>query len=121
MENRLTLSRALASEKAAHIIAIDENEQEVLGQLLSAMFPTHEKICAAVVHNKKGIQGAYFSHSHEYAYFCIPPSLPETHGTPVPQSEWEYTNLRKWGRESERSTARNCFYPIIVEAGSSCP
>src|SRR5690606_22506306 len=118
MENRLTLSRALASDKAAHIIAIDENEQEVLGQLLSAMFPTHEKICAAVVHNKKGIQGAYFSHSHEYAYFCIPPSLPETHGTPVPQSEWEYTNLRKWGRESERSTARNCFYPIIVEAGS---
>jgi len=117
MENRLTLSRALASEKAAHIIAIDENEQEVLGQLLSAMFPTHEKICVVVVHNKKGIQGAYFSHSHEYAYFCIPPSLHETHGTPVPQSEWEYTNLRKWGRESERSTARNCFYPIIVEAG----
>jgi len=33
----------------------------------------------------------------------------------VPESEWEYDNLRKWGRESERETARNCFYPIFVE------
>jgi adenine-specific DNA-methyltransferase len=115
MENRLSLSRTLSSESASHVVAIDENEQEVLGQILSIVFPTHEKICVAVVHNKKGIQGDYFSHNHEYAYFSISPQLPATHGTPVLASEWEYTNLRKWGRESERHTAKNCFYPIIVE------
>jgi len=115
MDNRLALSRTLSTESGSHIVAIDENEQEVLGQLLNLVFPTHEKICVAVVHNKKGIQGRYFSHSHEYAFFCIPAALSRTHGTPVPESDWEYTNLRKWGRESERSTAKNCFYPILVE------
>ncbi|HWQ40400.1 MAG TPA: DNA methyltransferase [Burkholderiales bacterium] len=115
MENRLTLSRTLSCKSGSHVIAIDENEQEVLGQLLSILFPTHEKICIAVVHNKKGIQGKYFSHNHEYAYFVIPQNLPATHGARIPPDEWEYTNLRKWGRESERSTAKNCFYPIFVQ------
>jgi adenine-specific DNA-methyltransferase len=117
MENRLTLSSMLSTEVGSHVVAIDENEQEVLGQLMSLVFPTHEKICVSVIHNKKGIQGDYLSHNHEYAFFSIPHALPKTHGAPVPQSDWEYTNLRKWGRESERSTARNCFYPIFVERG----
>ncbi len=117
MENRLLLSCKLSSESGSHVIAIDENEQETLGQLLNIVFPTREKICVAVIHNKKGIQGEYFSYNHEYAYFCIPLHLPATNGTPLPTGEWEYTNLRKWGRESERHTARNGFYPIIVENG----
>lgn len=127
MDGRLELSRRLTTSDGSHIIAIDENEQEVLGQLLSLHFPTHEKICIAVVHNKKGIQGEYFSHNHEYAFFCIPPGLRHTYGTPVTEAEWEYTNLRKWGRESERATAKNCFYPIyvqndeIVGFGDVCP
>jgi len=115
MDNRLTLSRMLSCESGSHVVAIDENEQEVLGQLMSMVFPAHEKICVAVVHNKKGIQGDYFSHNHEYAFFSIPRSLPSTHGAPVAAAEWEHTNLRKWGRESERATAKNCFYAIFVE------
>jgi len=115
MDNRLVASKRFAKNDGSHIVAIDENEQELLGQLLSAIFPNHTKVCVAVVHNKKGIQGDYFSFNHDYAFFCIPPELPETHGTPVPEAEWEYDNLRKWGRESERETARNCFYPIIVK------
>ncbi len=82
---------------------------------LMTHFPGHERVCVAVVHNKKGIQGDYFSYNHDYAYFCIPHALPETHGKPIAESEWDYANLRKWGRESERATARNCFYPIFVE------
>ena len=117
MENRLKLSKRLAAKDGTHIVAIDENEQEVLGQLLSVIFPDYSKICISVVHNKKGIQGAYFSYSHDYAFFCIPPDLAATHGTPIPESEWQFDNLRKWGRESERSTARNCFYPILVRDG----
>ncbi|MEW6745512.1 MAG: DNA methyltransferase [Planctomycetota bacterium] len=109
MQGRLELSRSLAARDGSHVVAIDENEQEVLGQVLSMVFPYHEKICVSVVHNKKGIQGDYFSYNNDFAYFCIPQALAEIHGTTVPESEWEYDNLRKWGRESERSTAKNCF------------
>jgi len=127
IDGRLALSRRLSTNDGSHIVAIDENEQELLGQLLNLHFPIHEKICVAVIHNKKGIQGEYFSHNHEYAYFCIAPGLPQTRGAILPEAEWEYTNLRKWGRESERATARNCFYPIFVEGraivgfGDVCP
>lgn len=117
MDCRLGISRRFSNINGSHIIAIDENEQEVLGQLLEQIFPEREKVCIAVVHNKKGIQGDYFSYNHEYAYFCISRNLSGTHGKPVPEEEWDYDNLRKWGRESERHTARNCFYPIIVRNG----
>ena len=115
MENRLSLSRYMSTPDGSHIIAIDENEQERLSCLLSIIFPEHQKICVAVVHNKKGIQGDYFSYNHDYAFFCTPPGLKETNQKPIPQSEWEYVNLRKWGKESERATAKNCFYPIIIK------
>ena len=117
MDNRLELSAHLSTTDGSHVVAIDENEQEVLGQLLSIHFPDHEKVCVAIVHNKKGIQGDYFSYNHEYAYFYMPKSLCGTNGKPIPKSQWEYVNLRKWGRESERRTAKNCFYPIYVENG----
>ena len=115
MENRLLLSRRLVASDGSHIVAIDENEQEVLGRLLSLNFPEHNRVCVSVVHNKKGIQGKFFSYNHDFAFFCIPRSRAGIPGKPVSPSEWRYDNLRKWGRESERSTARNCFYPIHVE------
>ena len=127
MENRLYLSKGLAEARGSHIVAIDENEQEVLGQLLSLLFPEHTKICVSVIHNKKGIQGSLLSHNHDYAYFCIPPSLQTTNDLTISKEDWRYDNLRKWGRESERSTARNCFYPILVKGdeiigfGDVCP
>lgn len=117
MDSRLQMSRHLASADGSHVVAIDENEQELLGQLLNRHFPDYEKVCVTVVHNKKGIQGDYFSYNHDFAFFCIPKSLPETKGRPVPEEEWDYVNLRKWGRESERDTAKNCFYPVCVENG----
>jgi len=115
MDNRLAVSRRLAALDGSHVVAIDENEQEVLGRLLLMRFPEHQRVCVAVVHNKKGIQGDYFSYNHDYAFFCISPVLPEIHGKTIPESDWDYANLRKWGRESQRETARNCFYPIYVE------
>ena len=127
IDSRLRLSRSLAARDGSHITAIDENEQEFLGQILNMIFPDHAKICISIVHNKKGIQGAYFSYNHDYAFFCIPSDLPATHGTSIPKNEWQFDNLRKWGRESERFTARNCFYPILVKGdeivgfGEVCP
>ena len=118
MENRLSLSKHLSTADGSHVIAIDENEQEGLSFLLSMVFPEHQKICVAVVHNKKGIQGDYFSYNHDYAFFCIPPGLKEVNQKPIAESEWTYDNLRKWGNESERTTAKNCFYPIIIEGNN---
>ena len=127
MNDRLRLSRTLSTPDGSHVVAIDENEQEVLGRLLFTLFPDHKRICVAVVHNKKGIQGAFFSYNHDYAFFCIPPGLRESNGKAVSVEDWEFDNLRKWGRESERSTAKNCFYPIevrdnrITGFGDVCP
>ena len=119
MDGRLRISKLFSTHDGSHIVAIDENEQEVLGRLLSLHFPEDlfEKVCVSIVHNKKGIQGKYFSYNHDFAYFCIPKTLPEIKGKPIPEPEWEYVNLRKWGRESERETAKNCFYPVFVRQG----
>jgi adenine-specific DNA-methyltransferase len=127
METRLQVSRDLSTRDGSHIIAIDENEQERFGLLLDALFPDHAKICVAVMHNKKGIQGYHFSYNHDYGYFCIPPELERTNEQDIPKDEWDYANLRKWGSESERSTARNCFYAVLVRDntivgfGDVCP
>ena len=114
MDSRIALSRQLSTNDGSHVVAIDENEQEVLGNLLGKHFPDHARICVSIVHNKKGIQGDYFSYNHDHAYFCIARALPQINAKPVSEEEWSYDNLRKWGRESERHTAKNCFYPIFV-------
>ena len=113
MENRLLESRKFGEIPIT--VAIDENEQEVLSLLLGRLYPEFDKTNVAVIHNKKGIQGDNFSFCHEYAIFCIPPDFPELQGKPIPKDQWKYSNLRKWGRESDRSTAKNCFYPIYVK------
>ena len=118
MESRLQLSKQFSTSDGSHVVAIDENEQELLGQLLSNLFPEHSKVCVSIVHNKKGIQGKLFSYNHDYAFFCISPEVESVDGSPLPEAEWKFDNLRKWGRESERFTARNCFYPIAVKDGS---
>jgi adenine-specific DNA-methyltransferase len=114
MHDRLSVSKLLTIPKGSHVVAIDENEQENLGVLLRTLFSEQEIVCVSVIHNKKGIQGDYFSYNNEFAYFCIPPALPEMTGRPLPENEWDWDPLRKWGQESERWTAKNCFYPIIV-------
>ena len=115
IDNRIAISRQLSTIDGSLVVAIDENEQVFLGHLLMQHFSNYDNVCVSIVHNKKGIQGDYFSYNHDFAYFCVPPALSTTHGKPIPEDQWEYVNLRKWGRESVRSTAKNCFYPIFVE------
>jgi adenine specific DNA methylase Mod len=115
MENRLRLCKYFSTFDGSLVVAIDENQQEELGILLKDIFPEREIICVTVIHNKKGTQGDYFSNNNDYAYFSISPELSETNGNLIPENEWEYANLRKWGKESTRDTAKNCFYPIYVK------
>ena len=115
IDNRLAISGLFATPTGSHVIAIDENEQIFLGQLMMRRFPAHNNICVSIIHNKKGIQGDHLSYNNDFAYFSIPRALKSISGRPVEKSNWDYLQLRKWGRESERSSAKNCFYPIYVQ------
>lgn len=118
MADRLEQARLLLHEQASLVVAIDENEQERLGLLLSELYPEREKTCVSVVHNPRGIQGGNFSYSHEYAYFVFPSGGSYIKARPVPPADWEYSSLRNWGGESERQYGRKLFYPLYVRDGA---
>lgn len=114
MDNRLRLAREFLSDRGILTCAIDENEQENLGLLLSDIFYNYEKTCVSVCHNPKGIQGGFIAQNNEFAYFLSPEKM-VSNNRPIPKDAWKYDHLRNWGGESERNTAKNCFYPIYVK------
>ncbi|RUO44531.1 DNA methyltransferase [Idiomarina aquatica] len=117
MENRLSSARKLQDEKCSVIVAIDENEANGLERLMYELFPQFEVVKIAIQHNKKGIQGNHFSYSSEFGIFAIPPERKKLNRAILPESEWEYSNLRNWGGESLRADGKTCFYPILVKNG----
>jgi adenine-specific DNA-methyltransferase len=114
MENRLEIANNLLNVyDSSIIVAIDENEQENLGHVLSKIFPEKEKTCVSVIHNPGGIQGNNFSYTHEFAYFLFPGE--KEYISKIQRDFSNKTPLRDWGgEESKRESSRNCFYPIIV-------
>ena len=118
MENRISLSEALMRLDSVFVCAIDENEMLHLGLTLNSVFPSpeYEKNCLTVVHNPKGIQGGFVSTNNEYA-FVVSRASQVANNMTIPQKEWEWESFRNWGGESERHTAKNCFYPIVVKDG----
>ena len=114
MANRLELAKEFLSERGILSCAIDENEQENLGLLLSDIFYEYEKTCVSVRHNPKGIQGGFIAQNNEFAYF-LSPEKAVSNNKLLDKKEWKYDHLRNWGGESERHTAKNCFYPIYVK------
>lgn len=114
MDNRIRLGKTLLRQKdGIHITAIDENEQERLGQLLNIIFPELDKTCVTIIHNPAGIQGNNFSYNHEFAYFNFP-KIKDMIGKTERNGEM-ITPLRDWGPTSERRLAKTCFYPIVVK------
>ena len=120
IENRTEVVRQLLEDgKGTFICSIDENEMLPLGMMLDRVFSSasYERNCISVLHNPKGIQGGFISINNEYAFVVSPTGL-RAKNMSIPQSEWEYEKFRNWGGESERHTAKNCFYPIIVKQGN---
>lgn len=114
MENRLSRAKALMRPDAPVCVAIDENEREHLSLLMKDLFPDGDTTQVSVIHNPRGIQGSGFSVTNETAIFFRPKgkllgkrSLGDAKSKP----------LMKTGSESERRTAKNCFYPIFVKNG----
>ena len=114
LHDRSLLAGALRQEDGVFVCAIDENEQERLGLLFNSIFPTDERVCVSVVHNPRGIQGSGFSFTHEFAYFLHRRGLSLGLRT---LDDAKSKPLMKTGSESERSTGKNCFYPIFIRNG----
>lgn len=114
MSHRLKLAKNLLKPQGVLICAIDENEVAPLGLLLEQLFPSHEVHCVTIVHNPRGVQGKNFSYVHEYAYFVVPSGIKSIGNRKIDDEDVDWRTLRDSGKESLRTDAKNCFYPIIV-------
>lgn len=114
MRDRLNVSRSFLKPKGVVEIAIDENEASNLEQLLKSTFPANDVVGVAVQHNRRGIQGDNFSYSSEWMYVTHPVGKGVLREIPREVSEYTRDNFRNWGDESDRTDAKNCFYPVIV-------
>ncbi len=117
MRDRLNLAKNLLKDDGVLICAIDDNEQAHLGVLIEQLFPAHEQHAITIIHNPKGVQGTNFSYTHEYAIFVVPKNKKTIGDRSLSEDEIYVSNLRNWGNESERTDAKNCFYPIILKDG----
>lgn len=113
MQGRLSAAQPVRDQTGSLVIAIDENEQEPLGFLLNETEKGNAKYCVSVVHNPRGIQGDLISHTHEYAYFSFRPGASSGMQS---LKEGKAKPLMKTGSESERYTAKNCFYAIDIDS-----
>jgi adenine-specific DNA-methyltransferase len=114
MRHRLNLAKNLLKDNGVLIIAIDDNEQAHISVLVESIFSGYEQHTVTIVHNPKGVQGTNFSYTHEYAIFVVPKDKKIIGDRFLTEEEMYVSNLRNWGNESERTDAKNCFYPIII-------
>lgn len=119
MYQRLLLARNLLTEDGVLVCAIDENELSSLEMLLKEIFGegTYDHVCVTVIHNPRGQQGKNFSYTNEYAVFVFPKALKVIADKRIADEDVSWSPLRNWGSESERTDAKNCFYPVIVQNG----
>jgi adenine-specific DNA-methyltransferase len=116
MYDRLVCGKKLLKRNFCHITAIDEIEQELLGQIISGVFEGNRKVCLSIVHNPRGQQGKNISFTHEFAYLVYP-SDEEKYIANVKRAEVDSRSLRDSGTESDRTDAATCFYPFFVKDG----
>lgn len=116
MNKRLRLAKQLLTKNGVLICAIDKNEQHELGMLLDNIFKSYESHCITIVHNPRGTQGKNFSYTHESAFFVFPQGIKAIGDRKLNTDEIDWSNFRNWGAESLRTDAKNCFYPVIVDA-----
>lgn len=116
---RLKLARNLLAPDGVLICTIDDNEVSQLGVVLREVFEegNFDHVCVPVIHNPRGVQGKNFSYVHEYAYFVYPAGTKAICDRKIDEGDVDWAPLRNWGSESERSDAKNCFYPIMVKDG----
>jgi len=115
MEKRLRIAKNLLKNEGVLVCAIDENEVCHLGTLLEEIFPEREIHLITIVHNPRGIQGRNFSYTNEFAFFVFKSGLKVIGSRKIKEEDIDWRGLRDSGKESLRTDARNCFYPIIIK------
>ena len=118
MSERMKIAAKLLKDDGVFICAIDENELGTTLLLIEDIFGDgYAADPIAVVHNPRGVQGDNFSYVNEYAIFVYRKGYKVIGERIVEEDEIDWSPLRNWGSESERSDARNCFYPVYVKNG----
>ena len=119
MYPRLKKAKNLLASDGILVCAIDENEVDTLSIMLKQIFgeSSYEHTCVTVVHNPRGQQGTNFSHTNEYAIFVYPKGIKAIADRLIEDNDVSWSQFRNWGSESERTDAKNCFYPVIVKNG----
>ena len=118
MYPRLRLAKDLLTPDGVLCCAIDENEFATLSQMIKELFgeSSYEHSYVSVVHNPRGQQGNNFSYVNEYLIFVYPADS-KKYLSDFPKDSIDARNLRDSGTESDRTDARNCFYPFVVKNG----
>jgi len=116
IDNRIDVSREFLAQDFVYYVAIDEVEQNLLGNVLAQSFGNNKIVCVTVIHNRRGQQGTNFSAVHEYVYVTFTSDKNKYIGDRV-FNAIDHRTLRDSGTESYRTDAKNCFYPIIVKGG----
>ena len=118
MYPRLKIAKNLLSKDGVLACAIDENEFATLSMMLKEIWGemSYCHSYVSVVHNPRGQQGNNFSYVNEYLIFVYPNDKVK-YLADFPKDEVDSRNLRDSGTESDRTDARNCFYPFIVKNG----
>lgn len=118
MSERMKIASTLLKDDGVFICAIDENELGTTLLLIEEIFGDgYVADPITVVHNPRGVQGDNFSYVNEYAIFVYRKGYKVIGERIVEEEEINWSPLRNWGSESERSDARNCFYPVYVKDG----
>jgi adenine-specific DNA-methyltransferase len=113
---RLRVAKTFLSKDGILVCAIDENEFPSLSLAIKEIFGEggYEHSYVSVVHNPRGQQGNNFSYVNEYLIFVYP-SDGKKYIADFKKEEVDARNLRDSGTESDRTDARSCFYPFIIE------
>ena len=112
---RLHAAKALLRQDGILYCTVDENEHATLSLILKEIFSegTYEHAYITIVHNPRGQQGKNISYVHENAV-VIYRADGNKYLADVAKSKVDSRNLRDSGTESNRTDARNCFYPFVV-------
>lgn len=119
MYQRLRVAKTILSKDGVLVCAIDENEFGTLSVLMKEIFSgaSWEHAYVSVVHNPRGQQGKNFSYVNEYLIFVYPSGPKAIGDRRIKDEDVSWSQFRNWGGESERTDAKNCFYPVIVRDG----
>lgn len=119
MYQRLRVAKNILASDGVLVCAIDENEFGTLSVLLKEVFSgsAWEHAYVSVIHNPRGQQGTNFSYINEYLIFVYPSGLKAIGDRKILDEDVSWSQFRNWGGESERSDAKNCFYPVLVKSG----